>query len=154
MARWKQVLREALAAVVGYAVIVALTTLGLEVWMEGVELWGAGLATQLQATFVAVVSGLAGGAVAALVGGRPLRDAALVLIFLVLDTAYVVLVFESPAPTWFRLMGSVTLMAATLAGGLLVAVLRRRRKTLLAGVTEENGHPEVDFGRREGKESW
>lgn len=127
MARWRQILREGLAAVVGYAVIVALTTLGLEVWMEGVELWGASLATQLQATFVAVVSGLAGGAVAALVGGRPLRDAALVLIFLVLDTAYVVLVFESPAPAWFRLMGSLTLMAATLAGGLAVALGRRSR---------------------------
>ena len=127
MARWKQVLREAVAAVLGYAVIVALTTLGLEAWMDGVELWGASRTLQLQATLVAVVSGLAGGAVAALVGGRPLRDAALVLVFLVLDTAYVVLVFESPAPTWFRLMGGLTLMAATLAGGLWVALARRAR---------------------------
>jgi len=125
MAQWKQVLREALAAVAGYAVIVALTTLGLVVWMEGIELWGASLGIQLQATLVTVVAGLAGGAVAALVGGRPIRDAALVLIFLVIDTGYVVLVFESPVPAWFELMGALTLIAATLAGGVVFAFAQR-----------------------------
>jgi hypothetical protein len=119
---WIALARWVLAAVLGYAVIVLLTTLGLEVWLEGAPLWGAEPAILVQGVAVSVVAGLAGGWLAAWVGGRrPLLHAASVLLFLALDGGYVLFVLPLRAPWWFELGGLLTLMAATLAGGSLAA---------------------------------
>jgi len=124
---WRAALRLVLAAVLGYAVIVALTTLGFVGWLSNADLYRGTWQLKAQGTLVAVVSGLAGGALAGLIGRRrPLLHALTVLPFLVADTIYVLFVFPRTAPAWFELGGSLTLMAATVAGGWAVATLRRR----------------------------
>lgn len=124
---WLTLLRAVAAAVLGYAVIVALTTLGFVHWLEGADLYRGGAALQAKGTLVAVVAGLTGGALAGFVGGRrPVLHASAVLPLLVVDTVYVLFFFPRTAPLWFELMGSLTLMAATVAGGLAVRALRGR----------------------------
>lgn len=124
---WLTFLRAVAAAVLGYAVIVALTTLGFVHWLEGADLYRGGAALQAKGTLVAVVAGLAGGALAGFIGGRrPVLYALAVLPLVVADTVYVLFFFPRTAPLWFELMGSLTLMAATVAGGLAVRALRGR----------------------------
>jgi hypothetical protein len=131
---WKTSIRAALAAVAGYAAIVLLTTLGFNVWLGGANLYDGGPRLQAQGALVAVVSGLAGGALAAAIGRRrPLVHAAAVLIFLLADSAYVLFVLPLRAPWWFEAAGSLTLMASTLLGGWLQARLTAARRPL-AGV--------------------
>lgn len=114
------------AAILGYAVIVALTTLGFVTWLDNADLYRGGPLLQIQGAVVAVVSGLVGGAASALIGGRrPLLHAAAVLPLLAADTLYVLLVFPRTAPAWFDLAGGLTLMAATLAGGWAIDRSRR-----------------------------
>lgn len=125
---WKTALRLLAAGVVGYAVIVALTTLGFVHWLDDADLYRGGRLLQLQGMLVALVSGLAGGGVAALIGGRrPFLHTLAVLPFLVADTIYVLFFFPRTAPAWFDLAGSLTLMAATLAAGWLAGRWRHRR---------------------------
>lgn len=122
---WVTVLRLIAAGGLGYAAIVALTTVGFVHWLGGADLYRGGWGLQAKGALVAVASGLAGGGLAALIGGRrPLLHAAAVLPFLVLDTVYVLFVFPRTAPIWFDLVGSLTLMAATLAGGWVVGRAR------------------------------
>ncbi|HUG52347.1 MAG TPA: hypothetical protein VMR21_02045 [Vicinamibacteria bacterium] len=114
--------RQILAPVVGYAVIAVLTSLlfaSLPPFRVTARWW-----VLVAGTLGAVIAGLCGGATAALVavGPRFLLGCA-VLVFLVIDTA-VVLSRGGTDPVWFDLGGSVTLMAATVAGAWLAA--RRR----------------------------
>ena len=112
----------ALASVCGYGVIAVVTILGFNVWLDGIQFYGAGPLRLGQAGLVLLVAGGAGGALAALIGGaRPLAHGLGVWVFIALDTGYVVFFFEDPAPWWFHLLGGLTLMATTLAGALLVA---------------------------------
>lgn len=127
-ATWKAALRLLAAGVAGYAVIVLLTSLGFNGWLGGADLYRGGRLLQLQGTLVAVVSGLTGGLVAALIGGRrPVLHALAVLPLLVGDTLYVLFVFPRTAPAWFDLAGSLVLMATTVAAGLLVGRWQRRK---------------------------
>lgn len=122
---WVGILRAVVAGVLGYAVIVALTTLGFVEWLDDADLYRGGWALQAKGTLVAVVAGLAGGALAGLVGGRrPLLHSFAVLPLLVIDTLYVLFVFPRTTPAWFELGGSLTLMAATVAGGFVVGAVR------------------------------
>lgn len=123
---WAAILRLGGAAVVGYALIVALTTLGFVGWLDDADLYRGDWLLKTQGTLVAVVAGLAGGLVAGLVGRRrPLLHATAVLPLLGIDTIYVLFVFPRTTPLGFELAGSLTLMAATLAGGWVVGSLRR-----------------------------
>lgn len=127
---WKTAVRFVAAGVFGYAIVAVLTSLGFNVWLDGADLYRGGPALQIQGTLVALVSGLAGGAIAGSIGRlgrtdadgrpRPALHALAVLPLLVVDTAYVLFVFEGTAPWWFDLAGSLVLMAATVAGGWLV----------------------------------
>lgn len=102
----------------GYAVIVLLTSVGFNVWLEGKDLFALGAVGMAQGVLVATVAGLAGGYLAGWIGRKhPLKHAALVLIPLAIDTAYVLFWFDGTAPLWFDAMGSATLMAFTLIGG-------------------------------------
>ncbi len=127
MQRLIALLRSIAAAVCGYAVIFLGTSLGFKPLGTIVRL-DAPLRTHILATLVAVSSGLAGGAMAAWVAGRaPVRHAVAVLVFLALDTA-VVLSRPSTQPRWFELLGSATLMLATIGGGVVYdRVMQRRR---------------------------
>lgn len=114
------------AAVLGYLLIALGQTLCLEVWLDGGVEHGAAPTILAAGIAGTVASGLAGGFLAALIGGaRPLSHAAAVLIPLGLDTAYVVTRALGDDPLWFALGGSLTLMAATLAGGFVRARTRR-----------------------------
>ena len=112
--------------VIGYAVIVVITTLGFE--YVGQNLYGAPPATLVKGALVAVFAGLAGGFAAGWIGAkRGLVNAAPVLILLAIDTTYVLLFFQPRrAPLWFDLMGGLTLMAFTLGGGWLRDQFRAR----------------------------
>ena len=119
-----QILRSTAAVVLGYAVIVVLTSIGFR-QLGGIIHLNAPLRIQAAATFVAVASGLVGGMTAAFIGGsHPIRHATAVLIFLGIDTG-VVLSRGSADPLWFDLVGAATLMLATVCGGALYSVLSK-----------------------------
>lgn len=108
------------AMIGGYALIVLLTTLGFNVLLEGRQIYGSRPPIVAAGAMVAVVAGLAGGYAAGWIGAaRGVVNAALVLIPLAADTIYVLFFFDSPAPFWFDLMSSLTLLACTMAGGYL-----------------------------------
>ncbi len=122
-------LRTGASVLLGYAVIVVCTTIGFKP-LGGIVHLHAPLPIQAAGALVAIVSGLLGGATAALVAGRhPVRHAAAVLIFLAIDTA-VVLSRADTDPAWFELSGSATLMLATVSGGVLGRLATRRHRLL------------------------
>lgn len=124
---WRTVLRLVTAGVLGYALIVLLTTLGFVHWLDDANLYRGDRVLKAQGMLVALVSGLAGGSFAAWVGGpRPFPHALAVLLLLIVDTVYVVFFFPRTDPVWFDLAGSLGLIAATLLGGFLVARFRTR----------------------------
>lgn len=115
------------AMLCGYAVIVALTVLGFNGWLEGRNLYGGGGALLVKGMLVAGVAGLAGGMAAGLIGWRwPAVAASLVLLPLALDTTYVIFIAERNNPLWFEAMGSLTLMLFTVGGGVIIALLKWR----------------------------
>jgi hypothetical protein len=119
--------RSAASVLLGYVVIVVATTLGFRP-LGGIVHRHAPLGTQAAGALVAIVSGLLGGATAALVAGRhPVRHAAAVLLLLAIDTA-VVLARGDADPAWFELAGSATLMLATVAGGVVYGLATRGRR--------------------------
>lgn len=134
---WKSVLRLILAGTLGYALIVALTTLGFG-WIKGGGSFGGDWRLMAQGGAVALVSGLAGGALAGLLGGRhPLRHALAVLPWLLVDSTYVLFFFPRKDPLWFDLLGALGLMAATIAGGALIEFVRRRSGSASTGPASE-----------------
>lgn len=125
---WRRLLRLLAAGILGYALIVLLTTWGFTGWLDDANLYRGDALLKAKGLLVALVAGLAGGALAAWVGGRqPLRHALAVLPLLVADTTYVLFFFPRQDPIWFDLAGGLGLMAATVGGGLVIALARRRR---------------------------
>ena len=121
-----KVLRSLASILLGYIVIVVCTIAGFKP-LGGIVHLQAPLRIQAMGALVAIISGLMGGIVAALVAGRhPVRHAAGVLVFLFIDTA-VVISRGSADPLWFDLFGSATLMVATVCGGVLYHLVTRRR---------------------------
>ena len=124
------VVRAVAAIVAGYAVIVALTTAGFNGWLKGANLYLGGPTMMLKGMSVALIAGLVGGYIAALIGGRrPILHSALVLLPLSADSFYVFFIFSRETPLWFEVLGSASLMAATVVGG-LVRNFQRRTATL------------------------
>lgn len=123
MLRSLRVIARAIAAIIaGYGLIVVLTTAGFNGWLDGANLFRGGLALMAKGMLVALVAGLAGGYVAALIGGkRPMLHASLVLVPLLADSTYVFFFFPRETPLWFEVMGSAGLMLSTLGGGALRA---------------------------------
>jgi len=104
-------------------------TLFLEVWLNGAVEHVAPVGVLAAGMAGTVVSGVVGGWLAAWIGGRrPWPHALAVLIPLMLDTTYVIVNDVGGEPVWFSLGGSLTLMAATLAGGALRVVQGQRRR--------------------------
>jgi hypothetical protein len=127
--QWKILLRGVAAMIVGYAVIVALTSFGFNVLLGGRPLYGGSALLLGAGMLVATISGLAGGYIAGRIGpGRGLINASLILFLLTIDTIYVLFFFNGKtAPFWFDAMASGTLMLCTLLGGLLSEVTRGLR---------------------------
>jgi hypothetical protein len=119
------ILRSIAAVVGGYLIVAAGTILTFNVFVGQVTINSSSLQLML-GTIGAVISGLAGGGVAALVAPRlPFLHAAGVLILLAIDTASVLA--KGPGPVWFDLTGSIILTLAVLLGGWIIA--RRRDRT-------------------------
>lgn len=105
---------------VGYGIIVLLTSLGFNSLLGGRPLYGGALSDLAAGMFVAIISGLAGGYLAGMIGAsRGLFNAALVLLPLTIDSIYVLFFFKSTVPFWFDAAASATLMFCTVSGGLL-----------------------------------
>ena len=122
-----KLLRSLAGVLLGYFVIVLCTIAGFKP-LGGIVHLHAPLRIQVAGVLVAIVSGLLGGVTASFVAGRhPVRHAAAVLIFLIIDTA-VVLSRGRTDPVWFDLLGSATLMLATVSGGMLYRLTTRRRR--------------------------
>jgi hypothetical protein len=117
--RLKYVLRAIGVMIVGYGVIVVLTSFGFNVVLGGRPIYGGSIVVLVSGMLVAVISGLVGGYTAGLIGPmRGLINAILVLIPLTVDSTYVLFFYKrSNAPFWFDAMASATLMLCTLAGG-------------------------------------
>jgi hypothetical protein len=123
-----KILRSLTGILLGYVVIVVCTIVGFKP-LGGIVHLQAPLRIQAAGALVAIVCGLIGGIVAAFVAGRhPIRHAAGVLVFLVIDTA-VVISRGSTDPLWFDLLGSATLMLATVSGGVLYHLVTQRRRS-------------------------
>ena len=122
-----KLLRSLAGVLLGYFVIVLCTIAGFKP-LGGIVHLHAPLRIQVAGVLVAIVSGLLGGVTASFVAGRhPVRHTAAVLIFLIIDTA-VVLSRSRTDPVWFDLLGSATLMLATVSGGMLYRLMTRRRR--------------------------
>ena len=132
--RWKLIIlitRALAAMIVGYAVIVALTSLGFNGVLGGRPLYGGSTLDLVGGMLVAIISGLVGGCIAGFVGPtRRILNAALVLVPLTGDTIFVLFFSKSTAPFWFDALASATLMACTVIGGLLSEQVGRRANTM------------------------
>lgn len=114
------VTRSMLAIVAGYAVVAIGTTLTFEVLLGGIGYVTSSRVELAVAMVGAVLSGLAGGYVAArLACCLPVLHAALVSVPLAFDTAFVLTSGLSTDPLWFDLVGSGALMASAVLGGWL-----------------------------------
>jgi hypothetical protein len=127
-----RVLLRSLAAIAGgYGAITVLTIHGFRVLekMSGFRDWyGTPPPVLLAATFVTVIAGLAGGSIAGQVGAfRPIANAALVLLPIIADSTWVFLYYKGSSPKWFEVIGALTLMACTIAGGALNELRSRSR---------------------------
>lgn len=124
------VLRSIAAVVGGYLVVAGGTILTFNVLVGQVTV-DSSPRQMILGTVGAVISGIAGGVVAALLAPRsPFAHAAGVLILLALDTASVLA--KGPGPAWFDLAGSAILAISVLIGGWLIARKTRRRVTFMA----------------------
>jgi hypothetical protein len=113
------VLRSIAAVVGGYLIVAAGTILTFNVLVGQVTINSSSLQLMV-GTIGAIISGLAGGGIAALVAPRlPVLHAAGVLILLAIDTASVLA--KGPGPVWFDLAGSIILALAVLLGGWIIA---------------------------------
>jgi hypothetical protein len=121
------IIRGLAAMIIGYAVIVVLTSLGFNGLLGGRPLYGGSRFDLVTGMIVAIISGLVGGCVAGFVGPiREILNAALVLVPLTGDTIGVLFFSKRTAPFWFDALASATLMVFTVLGGLLSQRLRRR----------------------------
>jgi len=95
------IVRGAAAMIVGYGVIVLLTSLGFNGVLGGRPLYGSSPAILAAGMLVAVIAGLAGGYTAGFIGpGRGLFNASLVLVPLIGDTIFVLFFFKQSACWW------------------------------------------------------
>lgn len=126
-----RVVRSLVAVVAGYMVIVAGTVLAFEVWLGGIGYYKSSFPVLAVASLAALAVGLAGGYVAAWIGGRaPVLHAAGVLVPIILDTTYVISSGVSRDPIWYDLVGASTLMVAAILGGFVRQVISKGRPVL------------------------
>ncbi|MDX1502688.1 MAG: hypothetical protein R3325_10035 [Thermoanaerobaculia bacterium] len=123
------VLRWLAAGLVGFLVISLGTTLVLEVWFDGVTFHTSSPTVLVVSGVANFLVGIAGGVVAALLGGRrPLVSAAVIGGWVTLDTINILRSDRFDDPAWFTLLAGVGLVTAALVGGWAVRRHLERRK--------------------------
>ncbi len=122
--RWS---RSLAAVVIGYAVIVALTTLVFREF-DGLEYHRSSAGKLILGGAFIAAAGFVGGYVAAWLAGRaPFAHGAAVVIFLIVDTS--VVIWRGPRdPLWFTLLSAFGLMAPTVFGGAMRWWVARNRR--------------------------
>lgn len=128
MNRTQTVFRSIGAPILGYIVIAVCTTICFRL-AGGINLRSP-LPNFLLGTTGILISGALGGATAGLVAGRkPVWHATSVLIFLMMDSVTVLFIRKRHRldPLWFGILSAAGLMAATIAGGLLLKLIQRPR---------------------------
>jgi hypothetical protein len=124
--RAARVCRSIAAPIVGYAAVAAGTTVAFRL-AHGINLKSPP-SHLFFGTLGILAAGILGGVVAGLVGGRrPVAHAASVLIFLIADSTTVLFFRRRHEALWFGVMSALGLMAATVAGGILLAAVQARR---------------------------
>lgn len=117
------------AGLVGFLVISLGTTLVLEVWFHDVTFHGSSTAVLTVSSLANFLVGIAGGVVAAALGGRwPLASAAVIGGFVTLDTIAILRSDRFDDPAWFTLLAGAGLLTAALLGGWVVRRYRERRQ--------------------------
>lgn len=118
MTRFVFALRSVAAVVGGYLLVVGGTILTFNILVGQVTV-DSHPRQMILGTIGAVLSGLAGGIVAGTIAPRlPFAHAAGVLLFLALDTAFVL--SKGSGPAWFDLAGSSVLAVSVLIGGWMI----------------------------------
>src|SRR5204862_797019 len=121
MSKRMLLLRSLAAPVVGYAVIVAGTSVSFYL-AGGINLRSTPTHFIL-GTLGILVSGIAGGYAAGWLGGRnAVLHALAVLVFLIVDSTTVLFFRKRDDPLWFGLTTALGLMFATVAGGFVRSV--------------------------------
>jgi len=127
--RAARVFRSIAAPIVGYAAVAVGTTIAFRL-AHGINLKSPP-SHLFFGTLGILAAGIVGGGIAGLVGGRrPVAHAASVLIFLVADSTTVLFFRKRHEPLWFGVTSALGLMAATVAGGVLLAAVQARRAAL------------------------
>ena len=123
------VIRSLAAIFGGDGVILVITVYGFRALEKASgfrDWWGTPPPVLLTATILTIIAGLAGGSLAGEIGAfRPIANAALVLLPLTADSTWVVLYYRGSSPRWFEVLGALTLMACTMAGGVLIELRSR-----------------------------
>jgi len=124
--RATRVLRSIAAPIAGYAAVAVGTTIAFRL-AHGINLKSPP-SHLVFGTLGILAAGIVGGGIAGLVGGRkPVAHAASVLVFLLADSTTVLFFRKRHEALWFGVMSALGLMAATVAGGILLAVVQARR---------------------------
>jgi hypothetical protein len=128
------VARSVTAVVAGYAAMVVLITLVQERLFGGVSWGGSSWAELIGAGILTFLGAVAGGAIAAWIGGsRAGWHAAAMGALVVVETTTLIVTGRVTGPLWFDLGASSSLIAGILIGACLVAVWKQRRRADLAG---------------------
>ena len=129
------------AGLVGFVAISLGTALVLEVWFPNVTFHGSSITVLVVSGLANFVVGIAGGAVAAALGGRwPLASAAVIGGFVTLDTIAILRSNRFNDPAWFTLLAGVGLLTAALLGGWLVRRYREGRHREFGGASSTSAY--------------
>jgi hypothetical protein len=122
-----KVFRSVLAILTGYVLVVVLTTLGFRPFPGGVAPVDGGLVVTVLSMLIAIIAGLVGGYTAAAVATiRPMLSAGIVAVPLLFESIWLLTTRTLQNELLFASAGAVTLIASTIAGGVIREVQLRR----------------------------
>ena len=110
-----KILRNIIAVVLGYVIMVLLITLVQEVWFGGVSWKGSSYSVLFVAGLFTFLSAVVAGIVATFISGRESRIPIIAMsIIVVLETIALVVTGRIGGPLWFDFFGSASLVVGLL----------------------------------------